>query len=70
MLHGVGPSLGQVAAVVPASILMIFVGVLWLIALPCDESRRDYVEKISGQAMQAVAAMLRVGSRTPGRTPK
>jgi hypothetical protein len=65
MLHGVGPSLGQVAAAIPASILMVFVGVLWLVALPCDKSRRQYVEKISDQAMRAAAAMLRGGSRFP-----
>lgn len=57
MLHTVGATAGRAAAVVPVTLLMLFIGLLWLLGLACGQDRRDYVEKISGQAMLAVSAI-------------
>ena len=58
MLSGMGPSVARAAAVVPASLLILFVGLLWLLGLACDEGRRGYVATISGQAMQTVQKLF------------
>ncbi len=58
MLHATGPSAGRVVAVVPATLLVVFAGLLVLIGLPCDKGRRQYVMKVSGQAMNAASAMM------------
>jgi hypothetical protein len=58
MLSSLGPSLGRAAVAIPASLLMLFVGLLWLLGLACGDKRRVYVTTISEQAMIAVSAML------------
>jgi hypothetical protein len=57
MLHAAGPAAGRVAAVVPVTLLMVFIGLLWLLGLACGKDRRQYVAKISDQAMRAVSSI-------------
>jgi len=33
MLHAAGPAVGRIAAVVPVTLLMLFIGPLWLLGL-------------------------------------
>jgi hypothetical protein len=56
MLHA-SPAAGRVAAVVPVTLLSLFVGLLWLIGLACGTDRRQYVTKISDQAMRAITSI-------------
>jgi hypothetical protein len=65
MLHAIGPAAGRVAAAVPVTLLVLFAGVLWLLGLACGKDRRQYLAKISEQAMQAASAILQ-GSSRPG----
>lgn len=58
VLSSIGPSVARAAAVVPASLLIFFVGMLWLFGLACGKERRDYVTTISGQAMSAASALI------------
>lgn len=64
MVHAVGPTFGRAAAVVPAALLIIFIGLVWLLGLACGKDRREYVTKISEQAMNAISLMFQGGSRT------
>jgi len=48
----IGPAVARAAAVIPGSLLVPFVGLLWLLALPCSEERHRYVEAITGPAME------------------
>jgi hypothetical protein len=50
-------SAGRVAAAVPITLLCLFVGLLWLVGLACGKDRRQYVTKISEQAMRAINAI-------------
>jgi hypothetical protein len=59
MLTSIGPSLGRAAVAIPASLLVLFVGLLWLLGLACGDKRRTYVTTISDQAMRAACAMFR-----------
>jgi len=54
MLPGSGPAIVRTAAVIPIAILVLFTGLLWLLALPCGKERRSYVTTLSAQAMRAV----------------
>jgi hypothetical protein len=63
MLHAIGPAAGRIAAVVPATLLVVFVGVLWLLGLFSGKGGRQYVAKISGQAMSAASAMMQGAAR-------
>lgn len=58
MLSSMGPSVARVAAVVPASSLILLVGLLWLLGLACDDGRRAYVTTISAQAMQTAQTLF------------
>jgi hypothetical protein len=73
MLHAIGPAAGRVAAVVPVTLLVLFLGVLWLLGLVSGKDGRQYVTKISDQAMRAVSIMLHGASRedpaAPGQPP-
>lgn len=48
---GFGHAAVRAAAVVPATLIVLFIGLLWLIGLACGEQRRAYVIVISAQAM-------------------
>jgi hypothetical protein len=63
MLHAIGPAAGRVAAVIPVTLLVLFLGTLWLLGLVCGKGGRQYVTKISEQAMRAASAMLQGASR-------
>jgi hypothetical protein len=58
MLPGIGTAALRAAAVVPAMLLVVFSGLLWLLGLPCDGARRDYVLKASQQAMTTASVLL------------
>jgi len=61
MLSNIGPSVARTAAAVPASLLVLFVGLLWLVGLACGKERREYVTTISGQAMRAASTLFYEG---------
>jgi hypothetical protein len=67
MLSVIGTSMGRAAAVIPATLLIAFIGLLWLLGLFCDKDRRNYVITLSQQAMDAVGILLRgsPGARSP-----
>jgi hypothetical protein len=48
----------RVAAVIPAVLLVLFVGLLWLLGLMCGRERRRYVTDVSQQAMTVIGALL------------
>jgi hypothetical protein len=58
MLAGIGTSAIRAAAVIPAVLLVLFAGLLWLLGLPCGKDRRAYVITLSQQAMDAVGMLL------------
>jgi fumarate reductase subunit D len=51
-------SIARLAAAVPAAILVLFIGLLWLLGLLCGKERRKYITTLSRQAMGALAALL------------
>jgi hypothetical protein len=53
-----GPAAARVATVIPAVLLILFIGLLWLLGLVCDRDRRRYVTNLSQQAMAAVGVLL------------
>ena len=65
MPTGVPPSIrGVVLAVlaVPASVLALAIGLLWLIGLLCGQRRRDYITGITQQAMSAIVGIFHGGT--------
>jgi len=61
-----GAAAVRAAAVIPAVLLVLFIGLLWLLGLACGKERRRYVTTLSQQAMDAVGVLLHgpaVGSR-------
>ncbi len=56
---GSGAAMLRVAAVVPAVLIVLFTGVLWLLGLVCNGDRRRYVTELSNQAMGVVGQILR-----------
>ena len=52
MPPGAAHALVRVAAVIPAVLLVLFIGLLWLLGLPCDRERLRYVTDLSQQAMK------------------
>jgi hypothetical protein len=58
MLAGIGTSVIRAAAVIPAVLLVLFAGLLWLLGLPCGKDRRSYVITLSQQAMDVVGVLL------------
>jgi hypothetical protein len=63
----------RAVAVVPVVLIVLFIGVLWLLGLLCGQKRREYVMKLSGQAMGAVGLRLHgpvmvSGSQAPAST--
>jgi hypothetical protein len=58
MLPGPGTAVVRAAAVVPAVLLVLFTGLLWLLGLLCGSERRKYVMNLSQQAMGAVGLLL------------
>jgi hypothetical protein len=73
MLHAIGPAAARVAVVVPVVVLMLFIGPLWLLGLVCGKGGREYVTKISDQAMRAACTMLQGANSqdpsAPGQLP-
>jgi hypothetical protein len=67
MLSAIGVSTTRAAAVIPAALLVLFAGLLWLLGLLCGRERRSYVITVSQQAMDVVG-MLLLG--TPGTRPQ
>jgi len=67
---GSGAAVVRAAAVLPAVLIVVFTGLLWLIGLPCNGERRQYVTGLSKQAMGVVGQLLRGPETTsppPGR---
>jgi hypothetical protein len=60
MMPSLGPAAARVAAVIPAALLVLLIGVLWLLGLACDKDRRSYVTTISEQAMGAIQVLMRI----------
>jgi len=48
----------RAAAVVPAVLLVLFTGLLWLLGLMCGRERRRYVTDLSQQAMGAIGTLM------------
>jgi hypothetical protein len=69
MLSLVGTSTSRAIAVIPATLLILFIGLLWLLGLFCGNERRSYVIAVSQQAMDAVGILLRGSPGTPPPTP-
>jgi hypothetical protein len=57
-MAGIGRSLERATAIVPATLLVLFAGLLWLIGLFCGKERRTYVMKISSQATATIRSVL------------
>jgi len=53
-----GSAAVRVVAVVPAVLLVLFIGLLWLLGLMCGRDRRRYVTDLSQQAMATVGTLL------------
>lgn len=53
-----GPAAVRVAAILPAVLIILFIGLLWLLGLVCGQARRRYVTNLSQQAMTAVGVLL------------
>lgn len=58
MLSAAGHGVLRVAGILPAVLLVLFIGVLWLLGLACRQPRRDYVTTLSAQAMTVIGALL------------
>ncbi len=43
---------------VPASVLALAIGLLWLLGLLCGQRRRDYITGITQQAMSAIVGIF------------
>jgi hypothetical protein len=61
----VGRAVAQLAAVIPAVLLVLLVGLLCLIGLFCDDKRRKYVTGISERALQTVQVIFGDGPGSP-----
>lgn len=68
MLHAASPTAGRIAAALPVTLLSLFIGLLWLIGLACGKDRREYVTKISDQAMCAISSIWQ--STGPSELPR
>jgi hypothetical protein len=69
MLSIVGTSISRAAAIIPATLLIVFIGLLWLLGLLCDKDRRNYVVTLSQQAMDAVGILVRGSPSARSPTP-
>ena len=58
MPPGSGHAFARIAAAIPLAILVLFIGLLWLLALPCGKERRSYVTAISAQVMRAISTFM------------
>jgi hypothetical protein len=65
-VSGLEPAIGRVVAMVPAALLVLFTGLLVLLALPCDKQRRAYALAASAVAMGALAALWGTPTGRPG----
>jgi len=70
MLSAIGTSATRTAAVIPAVIIVVFAGVLWLLGLLCGSDRRNYVIVLSQQAMDTVGMLLRGTPNSRARKPR
>jgi hypothetical protein len=58
MLSGLGTSAARASAAIPAALIVIFNGLLWLLGLFCGPGRRKYVTALSQQAMTTVGTLF------------
>ena len=58
MLHSSGHVIVKIATVVPVTLLVLCTGFLWLLGLPCDRGRREYVTDLSRQALEASVSLI------------
>jgi len=58
VLPGSGSTIARAAVVIPLAALVPFVGLLWLLALPCGAERRAYVTTISAQVIQVIQSLM------------
>jgi hypothetical protein len=66
VVAGLGPGAVRVAVVVPAAVIVLFLGLLWVFGLVCDEKRRAYVVCISEQTMQVLGVLFAAGPGVRG----
>jgi len=45
------------AATLPVVLIIIFLGLLWVLGLACDDKRRKYVTELSKQASNTIAIL-------------
>jgi len=63
----------QAPKIIPAALMIVFIGLLWWLGLMCGKDRRDYIIELSRQAMEAVRELLRgpdAGSSRRSQTPR
>jgi hypothetical protein len=65
MASAAAHGLVRFALVIPALLLVIFLGLLWLLGLACGSARRKYVTTLSAQALKVIGALL--GSSPEGQ---
>ncbi len=73
MLSGLGTSTVRAAAIIPATLLVVFAGLLWLLGMPCGKDRQTYVIVLTQQAMAAAGVLLHgnavQSAESPGSMP-
>ena len=62
---GGGRAAARLAAAVPAVLIVLFVGLLWLAGLFCGDKRRKYVTDVSKWALEALKGFFSDGPGPP-----
>jgi hypothetical protein len=57
-MSGFGPAMIRAATIIPAALIVLFLGLLWLVGLACGDQRRTYVIVITDHAMRALHSLL------------
>jgi hypothetical protein len=65
VVTGLGPIVARVAAVLPAVLIVVFIGLLWLIGLFFGDKRGKYVTGITEWAVEAMRVFFGDGPRPP-----
>jgi hypothetical protein len=64
----IGSSVIRAAAVIPVTLLVVFLGLLWLLGLACGKDRRTYVLTLSKQVMGVIGTLMH-GRPAPDSRP-
>ena len=58
MLPGVSPGIRFAVLAVPASVLALAIGLLWLLGLLCGQRRREFITGITQLAMSTIVGIF------------